>query len=248
VVIAPPLTCLSWNLAMLARSQEAPPWWTQEHTEAQVRQAVLDWSPDLVAFQELPGIVPFVETHDMVRANPRSHSGNLATLIGNHLIDELAGAPSGGADRDGGPASPVVVPGCGLLVAFPAFDLTVANVHLAPGRGGSAVRLAQLRSVLDLAGTGEILILGDTNTRTAEEGLIESMGLVAPRPPRPTWDGRRNPFNGPSGDFVAYFTRAIASPGVRILDQRVRPGRVTADGHGFHLSDHYALEVTVALG
>lgn len=232
----PTLTCLSWNLAMLTRSRQAPPWWTQEHAEAAVRERVLDWSPDLVTLQELPGIVPYVETHDMVRANPRSHSGNLATLVGNHLLDDLG---------DG--ARPVVVPRCGLLVTFPAWDLTVANVHLAPGRGASGLRLAQLQAVLASAPTREVLVLGDTNSRTAEESTISSLGLAAPRPPRPTWDGRRNPFNGPSGDFVAYFTRCLVTPGVRVVDQTVHPGRVEADGTSFHLSDHFALEVSISL-
>lgn len=231
----PTLTCLSWNLAMLARSQEAPGSWSQEHTEAEVRSLVLEWSPDLVALQELPGVVPYVETHDMVRANPRSHSGNLATLVGNHLLDDLA------------PEPPLVIPRCGLLVTFPAWDLTVANVHLAPGRGASGIRLAQLQAVLDAAPTGEVLVLGDTNTRTAEEPLVASLGLATPRPPGPTWDGRRNPFNGPSGDFVAYFTRCFATAGVAVVDQVIRPGRVEADGRSFHLSDHYALEVSIEI-
>jgi endonuclease/exonuclease/phosphatase family metal-dependent hydrolase len=235
VTAAPSLTCLTWNLAMLGRSQEAPGSWSQEHTEARVRSLVLEWSPDLVTFQELPGIVPYVETHDMMRANPRSHSGNLATLVGNHLVDHLA------------PEPPVVVPRCAVLTAFPAWDLTVANVHLAPGRGASGLRLAQLQAVLDQAPTGEVLIIGDTNTRRAEEPLVASLGLATPRPPAPTWDGRRNPFNGPSGDFVAYFTRCFATSGIRILDQVVYPGRVDDQGQAFHLSDHYALEVSIQM-
>lgn len=219
---------------MLGRSQEAPPGWTQEHVEAQVRELLLDWSPDLVLLQELPGIVPYVETHDMVRANPRSHSGNLAILVGNHLLDEE-------------PAWSVV-DGCAVLIELPGLDMTVANVHLAPGSGGAALRLAQIQAIVDQATTGRLLILGDTNTRTAEEATIQAVGLDTPRPPRPTWDGRRNPFHGPSGDFIAFFTRAFTAGPLAVIDQMVHPGRVTTDGHSFHLSDHFALEVTVESG
>ncbi|MEM9566384.1 MAG: hypothetical protein AAGA93_27435 [Actinomycetota bacterium] len=225
------LICLSWNLAMLGRSQEAPPDWTQEHVEAAVRELLLEWSPDVVVLQELPGLVPYVETHDMVRANPRSHSGNLATLLGNHLLDEEVSVD--------------VVERCALLVTFAERDLTIANVHLAPGGGAAGVRLAQLQAVLATAPTDHVLVLGDTNTRRAEEVALAALGLGAPRPPEPTWDGRRNPFNGPSGEFVAYFTRALTAGAVNVTEQRVRPGRIEADGRSFHLSDHFALEVDV---
>jgi len=227
----PPLTFLTWNLAMLARSAEAPPGWSQEHTEARIRELVLELSPDLVLLQELPGLVPYVETHDMIRANPRSHSGNLAILVGHDLLDEQ-------------PAH-AVVEGCALLVTFPERDLTVANVHLAPGRGGAGLRLAQLEAVIQAAPTIDVAVIGDTNTRTGEEAGIGSLGLAGERPPSATWDGRRNPFNGPAGDFVAYFTRAFASDDVLIVDQTVHPGRVTIDGTTFHLSDHFGLSGTI---
>ncbi len=219
---------------MLARSREAPHTWTQDHVEAEVRARLLDWSPDVVLLQELPGIVPYVETHDMIRANPRSHSGNLATLVGHHLMDEAI--------------TWSVVEGCGLLVTLADRELTVANVHLAPGSGAAGIRLGQLGAIVEESPTDDLLILGDTNTRRAEEVAIGAIGLDAPRPPGPTWDGRRNRFNGAEGDFVAYFTRALAAGSVDIGQQTIRPGSVEADGHRFHLSDHFALEVEVRHG
>lgn len=216
---------------MLARSTEAPPSWTQEHVEAEVRELLLEWSPDVALLQELPGIVPYVETHDMIRANPRSHSGNLAVLVGHHLLDEEV--------------TWTVVDGCAVLTTWTDRDLTIANVHLAPSSAGAPQRFDQLQAIVDASPTEDLLILGDTNTRAAEQAAIEAIGLTGPRPPRPTWDGRRNPFNGPSGEFIAYFTRGYTAGSIRIVDQVVRPGRVEADGHGFHLSDHFALEVTI---
>ncbi len=219
---------------MFARSQQAPPGWTQEHVEAEVRRLLLEWSPDVVLLQELPGIVPYVETHDMIRANPRSHSGNLAVLVGHHLLDEEVVWS--------------VIDGCAVVVSWPDRAMTVADVHLAPGSAGAAVRLEQLQMVMEAAPTDDLLILGDTNTRTAEEVAMRAIGLETPRPPRPTWDGRRNPFNGPSGDFIAYFTRALTAGSARVVDQIVRPAGLTVDDRSFHLSDHFALEVTVEHG
>ena len=71
---------------MLERSAEAPVSWEQYNTEEGIRQQVLSIAPDIVLFQELPGIVPFIETHDMVKANPQSHSGHLATLVSHELM------------------------------------------------------------------------------------------------------------------------------------------------------------------
>ncbi len=225
------MSFLSWNLAMFERSAEAPPDWTQEHTEAEVREIVLERSPDLVVLQELPGLVPYVETHDMIRANPRSHSGNLATLVGNDLMEERL--------------THSVVRGCALLVTFVDRGLTVANVHLAPGPGNAAHRLTQLRAVIGAAPTRDLVVVGDTNTRTDEEAGIEAIGLWGRRPPEPTWDGKRNRFRTEGAEFLAYFTRYFASEGVTVTDLWVRTEPVDVGGTGFHLSDHFALEGSI---
>jgi endonuclease/exonuclease/phosphatase family metal-dependent hydrolase len=221
------LSFLSWNMALMARSASAPPTWGQEQTEAALRNIVLDKSPDVVLYQELPGVVPFVETHDMVRANPRSHSGNLAVLLGNHLVDE--------------PVKATVVDGCGLLVAFTDRDLTIANVHLAPGRAGRAVRLSQLEAVAAHTATTDLVVVGDTNTRLDEEASIAGLGFAHPRPPAPTWDSRRNRFHADGPSFLGYFTRAFTSGRMVVTSQRVESGRITAERQTFHLSDHYGL-------
>lgn len=220
---------------MLERSQQAPHDWTQEHTQAEVRTVVLDESPDLVLFQELPGVVPYVETHDMIRANPLSHSGNMATLVGHDLAEEEP--------------TFLALKGIGLLVTFVERDITVANVHLAPGRGEAQLRLEQLQAVVDASPTADLAVIGDTNTRTSEEDAIAELGLSGSRPPEPTWDGRRNRFRGNSGDFVAYFSRFFATEGVRVDDVRVLSDRsVNVDGTAFHLSDHFGFCGSLSAG
>ena len=68
----------------MARPANAPQHWELHDTEAFVRQSVLDRSPSVVLFQELPGLVPYIETHAMVGANPRTHSGNLPHWLGTN--------------------------------------------------------------------------------------------------------------------------------------------------------------------
>lgn len=192
---------------------------------------MLEAECDLILFQELPGVVPYVETHDMVKANPRTHSGNLATLVGNHLVDEEMVVTT--------------VPGTAVLLTLVERDLTIANVHLAPGPGAGHYRLEQLTEIIAESPTSDLVVAGDTNTRVAEETDIASLGLTGRRPPSPTWDGRRNRFRADGAQFSAYFTRCFATEGVAVDNQRVIPGSRHLDGARFHLSDHFALAFDV---
>jgi endonuclease/exonuclease/phosphatase family metal-dependent hydrolase len=226
---------LTWNLAMFERAVGAPADWDQFRTEAAVRETILDLAPDLVLFQELPGVVPYVETHDMVRANPRSHSGNIATLVTRTVMEQQ-------------PTS-LVVTRTALLTTFPNFDLTVANVHLSPGRGAATERLHQLRVVADASPTDNLVIIGDTNTRQAEVNAIVELGLCDHTPPSATWDSRRNRFRSGGASFVAYFTRVFSRGAVTVDNQRVLDDRpLEVDGRRFFLSDHFALAGTIEVG
>lgn len=225
------LTFLSWNLAMFEPSAQAPLSWEVFDGEAAIRDLVLDVGPDVVVYQELPAMVPFVETHEMAKANPRTHNGNLATLMTHELAAE----------------EPLVtvVDGCAVLVTFSAHELTLANVHLAPGPGAADERLVQVAAVVAASPTDRLLVVGDTNTRVAEAEVLVELGLVSTRPPRPTWDSRRNRFREGGAEFVSYFTRWFASPGVEVTNVRVHDRPLDRLGHRFHLSDHYPLSGTV---
>ncbi|MEM7285724.1 MAG: endonuclease/exonuclease/phosphatase family protein [Actinomycetota bacterium] len=225
------LTFLSWNLALLEISAQAPVSWQTHHTEEAIRRTILELGPDVVAFQELPAMVPYVESHDMVRANPRSHSGHLATLITHELMA----------------AEPFVttVPGTAVLTTIAEPAITVANVHLIPGRGAGSERLAQLAAVVEASPTEAVLIVGDTNTRVEEVEAITTAGFHSTKPPRATWNSRRNRFRPDGAQFSAYFTRWFAGPGVTVSDVRVLDRPEEVDGATFHLSDHFAIAGTV---
>ena len=227
------LTFFSWNLALLERPAPAPLFWEISNTEAVVREQVLDASPDVVLFQELPGLVPFVETHSMVPANPKSHSGNLATLVHNPLATaELAITTVGG---------------CAILTTFVELGLTIANVHLPAGKGGEADRLVYLSKVIEASPTLPLLIVGDTNMRVAEADTMLDLGFTGNKPPHPTWDSRRNNFRADAYEFHAYFTRWFASPGISVSDVFVHRDPVVHDDKTFFVSDHYALSGRVSL-
>lgn len=229
------ITILSWNLAMFERSADSPTYWGHADIEAAVRDVVLDLKPDVVLFQELPGLVPFVETHDMIRSNPRSHSGNLAVLVSHQL---MATKPTH-----------VEIKRTALLATFDHLDLTLANVHLAPGRGGAEQRREQLSAVVGANRSSSLVVAGDTNTRLEEEESLAALCLSCPRPPAPTWDGHRNRFRADSARFRAYFTRAFALGDAAIADQRVLDDRpLVVDDQRFFLSDHFALLITVEIG
>lgn len=218
---------------MLERSDQAPPSWTQEHAQAAIREFALRVEPDILLFQELPRMVPYVETHGMMPGNPVTHSGNLATLLTHRLMDSARPQAR-------------VVEGTALLAVLPPLEITVANVHLTPGPGAADRRLAQMERIVDATDTKHLLIIGDTNSRLAEAADYRGLGLHGEKPPAPTWNSRRNRFHGGLPEFSAYFTRWFASQGVAVEEIRVwDDARVEHDGSRFELSDHYALSGTV---
>jgi endonuclease/exonuclease/phosphatase family metal-dependent hydrolase len=218
---------------MLEPSAQAPLSWEVFDTEAAIREQVLAVAPDVVVLQELPAMVPFVETHDMIRSNPRSHSGNLATLLTHQLA---ATKPSF-----------TVVEGCALLTTFSKPAVTIANVHLAPGPGGAGARLDQLAQVVEASPTEALVVVGDTNTRVAEADVLVEAGMSASKPPRPTWDSRRNRFRENAPEFSAYFTRWFASPGVDVSEVRVWHEPLERLDRRFHVSDHYAMSGVISV-
>ena len=216
---------------MLERSASAPLYWDASATEAAVRDTVLELDPDVVLYQELPGLVPFVETHSMMPANPRSHSGNLATLVANQHMDA---APS-----------VRVVDGFAILTTFREPQLTIANVHLAAGKAAAPDRLMQISKVIEASPTAELVIIGDTNMRLSEADTLIDLGFSGDKPPHVTWDSRRNQFRSDMPEFSAYFTRWFASPGVMVTDVAVHHEPHEYDDVQFYLSDHFALSGSV---
>ncbi len=218
---------------MYERSSAAPQAWAQHDTEAHVRDVVLELEPDVVVFQELPGQVPFIETHDMIRANPRSHSGNLATLVRHELLDSEADFAT--------------VEGCAVVTTLKSINLTIANVHLSPGPGSEAERRDQLASIVQASKTEDLIIVGDTNTRIDEvDDLVTRFSLLAPKPPQPTWNSKTNNFRAGDHRFTAYFTRCFVTPSLRLTEQVVRSQPVEHGGQQFHVSDHFALYAKAA--
>ena len=222
------LRFLSWNLNMMNTSAEAPSGWRIDQTEALIRERILTEEIDIVCFQELPGMVPFVETHDLAPANTISHSGTIATIVRKELFEGMVCRAIGRF---------------AVACVFPKLSLTVVNVHLESTRGGAGQRLVQLRTLVNVCPTDSLLIVGDTNTRVAEEAAILDTGLLGKRPPAPTWDSRRNQHSdrASSKAFTCYFTRYFHNDQVAVEDVKVHNQPLNFDGTEFFLSDHFAI-------
>ena len=234
-----PFRFVSWNLGLLERSAQAPGSIQRFHIEDAIRREMLDLEPDIVCWQELPNQVPFVETLDLMQATTQSHSGRLATLLAK--------------DSPLSECDPTIkaVDGVGLLSTFPeeagrpAF--TIGNVHLEAGKGAVGFRLEQLGKLVEQSPTERIAIVGDTNMRLDEIEFVENAGFTAPKPPRPTWDSRKNPFRFGGAEFTAYFTRVFVSPGIELGELTVHDTPAEVDGTRFYWSDHFALSGTFSV-
>jgi len=218
---------------MLELSAQAPSSVQHMHIEEAIREMTLAAEPDVVCWQELPNKVPFVETLDLMQATTQSHSGRLATLVAK---DSLLSQ---------GEPTIQVIDGVGLLSTFPKHDgrpaFTIGNVHLEPGAGGAGHRLEQLGRIVSASPTERILIVGDTNMRVADVELVAQAGFATPKPPRATWNSKRNRFRTDAYGFTAYFTRIFASPGIDVGPMTIHDEPTTIEGSRFYWSDHFAL-------
>lgn len=218
-------TFLTWNLCLFNRSDQAPPLWRTDQTEAAIRELVLELKPDFVFFQELPGLVPFVETHDMVPANCKSHSGDMATLAKKELMEDLDSSIACGA----------------VMTEIKSAGITLANVHLRPGSEGIWHRVANINDIKQAAKTDAVLIVGDTNTRLPESEKIAQVGMVGDKPPKPTWDSRTNQFRTGGREFTAYYTRYFHTENLKVSEVAVLDEPLVEEEFEFHLSDHFPM-------
>ena len=220
------VTFLSWNMCLLGKSHQAPANWRMDQSEDLIRRFVLDKKPDFVFFQELPGLVPFVETHDMVPVNTTSHSGNIASLVKKELADSV---------------DSYAVGRFAVCTKLNSLDLTLANVHLEPGRNGSYQRLKMIQTIASKCQTKGLLIVGDTNTRVEEEDDLASIGMLGERPPAATWDTKINKYRDDGKKYSAYFTRYFHNAAVLVSDVKVWDQPFEENGAKFFLSDHFAM-------
>ena len=223
----PIFSFLSWNLCMMNPSEQAPASWRPDLAESEIRKFILELAPDFVFFQELPGMVPFVETHDLLPANTKSHCGNIATIVRKELMKDVTAEA---VDR------------FAVVAKIESKNLTLANVHLEPGRNGAGRRKEMLATIVNGCDTDGLVVVGDTNSRLSEEEkLATHLGLVGEKPPKATWDTRANRFREEGPKFTAYFTRYFHNEYTSVTDVKVWDEPLEHDGREFHLSDHFAL-------
>lgn len=213
---------------MLEVSADAPTGWDAEYTEDAIRRIVLRQNPDWIFYQEIPNHVPFAEGYELIREQTESHCGAIVTLVRSEF-----------AERE--PIEHTVVPRCAVLSEIPRLELTIANVHLAPMSAGAPTRLRMLEQIVAATQTDRLVVIGDTNTRIAEEKAIAGLGFDVSRPPSPTWNTRENQFRSGSRKYSAYYTRHFSKGDVRVEEAKVHDVPMQVDGQSFFLSDHFAL-------
>ncbi|MFK7767369.1 MAG: hypothetical protein AB8B55_09125 [Mariniblastus sp.] len=225
-IVAKSFTFLSWNLCMLENSAAAPSGWRMDQAESKVREFILELAPDFVFFQELPGLVPYVETHDLIPANTISHCGNIATIVRKDLMDQLTSKALGKF---------------GVLTNFEAAGISFCNVHLEPGKTGDDKRLGSVNRITQETTTPGLIVVGDTNTRISEEKSFEEIGLIGERPRKATWDSRKNRFRENGREYTAYYTRFFHNEQVKIDKVKIWDEPIVEDNRRFHLSDHFPI-------
>ena len=220
---------------MLETSKDVPSGWDSDYTEDAIRRFVLRLKPHWVFFQEVPGPVPpFVEGYVLIRQQTKSHSGgNIVTL----LREDLSVLP----------ITHSLSEGFGVQSELHGVDTTIANVHLAPGKAGAALRLNMLERIRDATTSSRVLVVGDTNTRLAEEKKIGKLGLSGAKPPSATWDSRINRFRAGMSGFSAYYTRYFVAGNIQVGEVTVHDKPLNVDGKKFHLSDHFPLSAKFAI-
>lgn len=177
-------------------------------------------------------MVPYVETHDLLPANTISHCGNIATIVRKELMEYVK------AD---------VVDRFAVIAKIESANLTLANVHLEPGRNGAGRRKEMIATISNGCETDGLIIVGDTNSRLEEEKKLEDLGLVGEKPPKATWDTRANRFREDGPKFTAYFTRYFHNESTRVKDVEVWDEPIVFENRKFHLSDHFALSGRVSV-
>jgi len=239
---------LTWNLANLAPSAQAPASWSLADSRRELATKVRALKPDVVTVQEADRL-DRIEGYTTV-GSVRSHAGKLATLVADDYLASCSDEPVV-LELDGFAVLTTLA-----VAAPPSSDtpdhgdlvpLTVANVHLEPYASGSDIRTGQLAAVVHASPTKALAAVGDTNARVAEMATFKRLGLMSPKPPSPTWDSFGNQFHDQGRPFRTYFTRALTSKGVALDDQQVWNHPLTRSGHRFHLSDHFALSGTLTL-
>ena len=221
------LHVLSWNIAQLELSAEAPPGWDMDFSQDAIRRFVLRLQPDLICFQEVPTDVPFVEGYELLPKQTESHCGYVVTLVREDLVEASM--------------KHAVVHRSTVLTQFDEVGLTIANVHLPPWNSGRLERTTVLKEIVERCATERLVVIGDTNTRIEEEDGIAELGLIVDRPPSVTWDTRRNRFRADSNEYSAYYTRHFCRGEVAFRDVRVWDTPMQVDDRKFFLSDHFAM-------
>jgi len=231
------LKVLTWNIAGATTSRQAPPSFTPlDKLSLIVSELLGRWLPDVFALQEctMEGALPGL--------------GDVYKLVGAAYIKVQRGYLHLYAKRDLGMelvGKRGQWPGVLGHVRVEGVLVEIAAVHLQPGQSGAEERKRQLTAVAAERSGAAMVILGDLNVRTEEEGaLLKCTGCRNAFYSGSSWDprvvqydGELRTYRGPGHAFDRiFFSGACWAEGFL-----VGRGRHFSEGCGFYVSDHFGL-------
>ena len=230
-----PMRLLTWNVAGKMTSASGPEWWRPNDKVAVMRGDLARWAPDVVALQECP---------------EEGHWEGLSvdyTLVGAARVRE--DARDAGfvhlyvkrglrAERVSGGGWPGVI----AEVQVQGEVVKIVAAHLVHGPGAGAARLRQARTMFDLSGGGNVLLMGDLNVREDEmEGMLEVGPFKEAAYMGRSWDPARNKFHAGNDASGQAFDRIVYRGNIYVQSFLVNGARQFYDGKGFCMSDHYGV-------
>lgn len=256
-----PLTLCSWNIANAApsfsapdtvqRCKDSPRLIREECLRARPAQTS---SPDIIALQECPfpsfGIEEFGPSGYVSMGTQQSHCGYVDLLVRKELTMR---------DQSAQPIPEVKqyhLPSVAATIELPnKTKISVSSSHLAPFKEGAYQRLTQCTALMELMNqrTDNCILLGDFNTRAAEDKGIESTcdggwidawkGTGSNPKVKFTWDSFVNRYHEGGFKFRARFDRCYVRGEALGLQNFDFIGNACAETKGDYLSDHYGMLV-----
>ncbi|KAL7534604.1 hypothetical protein ACHAXR_008645 [Thalassiosira sp. AJA248-18] len=250
-----PLTLLSWNISNAQPSFSAPDF-TQRSEESPrlIREECLrpTPSPDIIALQECPypsfGEEEFGQSGYVSMGTQQSHCGYVDLLVRKEL-----------AARNTQPIRTVQegnLPSVAATIVLPnETKIAASSSHLAPFKDGAYQRIIQCMTLMDLLDeqADNCILLGDFNTRAAEDKGIENAGgggwidawkeTGSNSEVKFSWNSFANQYHEGGFKFRARFDRSYVRGEALSVRQFGFIGNKCVEKKGDYLSDHFGLLV-----
>ena len=258
-----PLTLLSWNISnahpsystpdSARRSEESPRLIREECLRPNANANAPSSPPDIIALQECPypsfGEEEFGQSGYVSMGTQQSHCGYVDLLVRKELAIGNNARPIRTVREHNLPsvAATIVLPNETKIAA--------SSSHLAPFKDGAFQRITQCMTLMDLLNdqADNCILLGDFNTRAAEDSGIENAcggGWIdawketgSKSDAKFSWNSFANMYHEGGFKFRARFDRSYVRGEALSVTQFGFIGNNYVEKKGDYLSDHFGLMV-----